>query len=177
MNPSAISTSPEEFVDHLRLLSVARQTRKESLRATNPPRQILSAAERREIFAKTSGRCHICGGTIEGAWHADHVLAHSGGGEHCVDNYLPAHALCNSYRWDYSSEEFQHILKLGVWIRTQIERRSRIGQSAAKQFVSYEVARVKRRRSPSKLDTNPNSAETVKGAAEARNEPSDCTHG
>jgi hypothetical protein len=97
---------------------------KRHFKATKRTRQMLSAAERRQILAKTAGRCHICGGAIEGAWHADHVLAHSGGGGHIADNYLPAHALCNNYRWDYSSEEFQYILKLGVWIRTQIERKS-----------------------------------------------------
>ena len=29
-----------------------------------------------------------------------------------MDNYLPAHATCNNYRWDYTAAEFQEILKL-----------------------------------------------------------------
>jgi hypothetical protein len=53
------------------------------------------------------------------------------GGAHSVDNFLPAHALCNNYRWDYSAEEFQYILKLGVWIRTQIEQETQLGRHAA----------------------------------------------
>lgn len=75
-----------------------------------------------ECRAKTGGPCHICGGLIDGRWQADHVLAYSGGGGHAADNYLPAHELCSIYRWDYLAEEFQEILKLGVWARTQIER-------------------------------------------------------
>jgi hypothetical protein len=95
----------------------------------------------------TGKRCHICGGKIVGdKWQADHVLAHSGGGLHALDNYLPAHALCNNYRWDYSAEEFQHILKLGVWIRTQIERGTPVGKMAARQFLSHEKSRLKRRK-------------------------------
>jgi hypothetical protein len=77
---------------------------------------------------------------------ADHVLAHSGGGEHDVDNYLSAHALCNNYRWDYSADEFQYILKLGVWLRTQIELAKPVGRLAAKHFVAHEKKRQGRRR-------------------------------
>jgi hypothetical protein len=136
----------DEFADLLGSLHAARKQRQEKFRAAKPTRQILSAAERREILAKTAGRCHICGGAIEGAWQADHVLAHSGGGSHIADNYLPAHALCNNYRWDYSSEEFQHILKLGVWIRTQIERKSSIGRTVATAYLAYDAGRARRRR-------------------------------
>src|SRR5713101_7117472 len=103
----------DEFANLLGTLHATRKERQKTFRAAKRTRQILSATERREILPKTAGRCHICGVAIEGAWQADHVLAHSGGGGHIADNYLPAHALCNNYRWDYSSEEFQHILKLG----------------------------------------------------------------
>jgi len=61
------------------------------------------------VFKKTSGRCHICGGSIDGKWQADHVFSHSVGGAHTANNYLPAHALCNNYRWDHSADEFQAI--------------------------------------------------------------------
>jgi hypothetical protein len=59
---------------------------------------------------------------------------------------LPAHFLCNNYRWDYSAEEFQQILKLGVWIRTQIERESTVGRLAARYFLVHETARQRRRK-------------------------------
>lgn len=81
-------------------------------------------------------------------WQADHVLAHSGGGGHSLQNYLPAHAVCNNYRWDYGPQEFQAILKLGVWLRTQIERGTKIGALAGESFVKHERIRVGRRRTP-----------------------------
>jgi hypothetical protein len=99
-------------------------------------------------LGSTRKRCHICGGEIapDERWQADHVLAHSGGGAHATDNYLPAHALCNNYRWDYLPEEFQLILKLGVWVRTQVERGTSIGIAVGEAFVAHERHREARRR-------------------------------
>jgi hypothetical protein len=59
---------------------------------------------------------------------------------------LPAHALCNNYRWDYTAEEFQHVLKLGVWLRTQIERKTPLGLQAAKAFLTHEAIRIGRQK-------------------------------
>jgi len=106
----------------------------------------LSRAERDEILRKTDGRCHICGGVIRGEWHADHVLARSVGGEHKIENYLPAHRTCNNYRWDYLAEEFELILKLGVWARTQIELNTRVGQEICSRFEKHEAKRRARRK-------------------------------
>lgn len=111
-----------------------------------PGRRSLSAKHRAAILEKTGGRCHICGGRIEGKWHADHVLAHSRSGEHAVDNYLPAHATFNNYRWDYLPEEFQLIMKLGVWARTQIEKETKPGRVVAEGFLAAERVREGRRR-------------------------------
>jgi 5-methylcytosine-specific restriction endonuclease McrA len=114
--------------------------------STRQPRTSLTAAERHQVLAKTSGRSHICGGEIEhDRWQADHVMAHSAGGNHDVDNYLPAHSICNNYRWDYLPEEFRYILKLGVRARTQIERGTIVGNDVASAFAGHETRRVKRR--------------------------------
>ncbi len=110
-----------------------------------PREQRLTVAERAEILRKTGRRCHICGGAISGSWQADHVLAHSGGGTHAADNYLPAHPTCNNYRWDYLPEEFEVILNLGVWARTQVERGSPVGAAIARGFSGRERQRLKRR--------------------------------
>jgi hypothetical protein len=146
LNPATTPTNVDQFAELLLSLRVARQKSKDRYRNIKQRRRSLSALQRAEVFQKTAGRCHICGGTIEGAWQADHVLAHSGGGTHVSDNYLPAHTLCNNYRWDYSSAEFQQILKLGVWLRTQIERKTQIGKIAAKLYLMHEALREKRRR-------------------------------
>ncbi|MBX3302227.1 MAG: HNH endonuclease [Nitrospira sp.] len=97
MGPSTLPSSPDAFAALLHDLRLVRRNRKYAVRTSNRARQALSATVRSAIFAKTGGRCHVCGGLIEGAWHADHVFPYSSGGGHAEDNYLPARALCNNY--------------------------------------------------------------------------------
>lgn len=111
-----------------------------------PRRERLSAAERGEILRKTGAKCHICGGEILGSWEADHVLAHSAGGRPTAENYLPAHSVCNNCRWDYLPDEFQLILKLGVWARTQVEKGTDVGRAIEQRFTRCESARIRRRK-------------------------------
>ena len=108
-------------------------------------RPSLTRSEREKVLAKTGRRCHICGGEIEEKnWHADHVLAHTAGGAHDIENYLPAHRLCNQYRCNCLPEEVQWILKIGVWARTMMERRSLLGEQMCEAFTAYEVNRESR---------------------------------
>jgi 5-methylcytosine-specific restriction endonuclease McrA len=138
-----MKSPPDLRVHFIDLRSMRRQGKRDSVRR---PRISLTAAERVQVLAKTAGRCHICGGKVEEErWQADHVIAHSAGGAHEVDNYLPAHSICNSYRWAYLPEEFQYILKLGVWARAQIERGTTLGNNVARAFAGHETRRVKRR--------------------------------
>ena len=136
--------SERRFAVRLRTLRQERRTRRLQLR-TQVVRKNLTRAQRKHVFSKTAGRCHICGGRIYGPWHADHVFSHSLGGPHAADNYLPAHPICNNYRWFYGTEEFQWILKLGVWLRTQIEKQTALGRLAAKAFCSHHRKRAGRR--------------------------------
>jgi hypothetical protein len=54
------------------LRSKRRQGKRNSVRR---PRSSLTAAERRQVLAKTSGRCHICGGKVEDeGWQADQSM-------------------------------------------------------------------------------------------------------
>jgi len=132
------------LIDELRL---RRRAIKAASRQTVKARAALTNAQRAQVLAKTDKRCHICGGTIsESTWHADHVFPHSSGGAHSVDNYLPAHAVCNNYRWDYTPEEYQLILKLGVWLKGEILRETNIGTQAAEKFVKKQASVAKRRR-------------------------------
>jgi 5-methylcytosine-specific restriction endonuclease McrA len=129
------------------LLELRGERKEGKRRSIRESRRALTAAERREVLAKTSGSWHICGGRIlEQRWQADHVIPHSAGGAHEVDNYLPAHSSCNNYRWDYLPEEFQLIMRLGVWARTQIERGTRVGNEVAAAFSGHDVRRLKRRK-------------------------------
>ena len=97
-------------------------------------RQVLTPNEREKVLEKTDKRCHLCGGEATNGKQlvADHVLPHASGGEHKIDNYLAAHDFCNRKRWMYSPEEFQMILKLGVWARHEMEKRTPIGKKMFK---------------------------------------------
>src|SRR5688572_16479932 len=119
------STEAKALIAHVQGLHALRRERKSA--AGRRRRKALSEEERQRVWEKTAGKCHVCGGDVGPDWKADHVLAHSGGGIHSADNYLPAHPLCNNYRWDYLAEELQLILRLGVWAKTQIERETQIG--------------------------------------------------
>jgi hypothetical protein len=90
-------------------------------------------------------------------WQADHLSAHSRGGPHAIDNYLPAHSSCNRYRWVYGPEEFLGILRLGVWLRTHIIRKTTLGKIAEKAFIKYDCVRKSRSK---KQDAAPNPTST-----------------
>jgi 5-methylcytosine-specific restriction endonuclease McrA len=136
-----------DFAQELRDLRIQRRNRVHSGRATRARRRPLTSAERNEVLQKTAGRCHICGGEIkDNAWEADHVIAHSTGGIHWVHNYLPAHSTCNNYRWNYDTEEFQWILKLGVWIRTEIANEKRDALAVGQRFCDHHRNRAARRK-------------------------------
>ena len=135
-------TSVDDLVTLLRTL---REHRRQS-RTRRPRRQRLTAAERDHVARKTGRKCHLCGGDLGDAWEADHVHSHSAGGTHRVDNYLPAHAACNNYRWDYLPDEFLWALKIGVWARLVIEKQSPLGQAMAASFVAAEQRRARRSR-------------------------------
>src|SRR5690606_35137813 len=129
------------YAELLTSLRSERRRLKAQRKARSTPRIVLSKSEREVVLKKTAGRCHICGGAIDGTWQADHVLAHSVGGGGSVDNYLPAHAACNNYRWDYTAAEFQEILKIGVWARSQDEKGPSIGCAMASKIATYEAKR------------------------------------
>jgi 5-methylcytosine-specific restriction endonuclease McrA len=140
-------TDAKAFAAELRRLRTARRNGVAISKASARKRVPLTKAQRAEVLRKAGGRCHICGGLIDGAdWEADHVFAHCSGGTHSLDNYLPAHSICNNYRWHYGTQEFQWILKLGVWLRTKIETRKKIGLEAASHFIAHERRRAKRRK-------------------------------
>lgn len=139
----------ESFAAELRRLRAARRDGVAASNIKARRRIPLTKAQRAEVLRKAGGRCHICGGAIGGSdWEADHVFAHCTGGTHSLDNYLPAHSICNNYRWYYGTQEFQWILKLGVWLRTQIETKKKIGLEAAKHFITHERRRARRRKPP-----------------------------
>ena len=131
------------FTRRIKLLRARRKTRKQKATRTYS----LSPASKKIILLKTGHTCHICGGRVTiRTFHADHVKAHSSSVNNRIDNFLPACALCNNYRWFYEPEELKWILKLGVWLKTKIEKESPIGMQAAELFISYDKNRRARRK-------------------------------
>ena len=110
MRDEWVPENTEKYSAYLKEHREARGKMKAETKSQSRKRKALSSEEREIVLKKTERKCHVCGGPIDGYWDADHVLAHSGGGDHSVDNYLPAHRTCNNYRWDYLPEEFQEIL-------------------------------------------------------------------
>jgi len=54
------------------------------------------ASVRQRILDREGGRCHICGGAIDGkGWHADHVPPLKDGGENRESMIRPAHDKCH----------------------------------------------------------------------------------
>ena len=91
-------------------------------------RATLSPTERAVVKCKTDGRCHICGGPLRKKWPADHVLPHGRGGQHAVENYLPACNVCNRLRWGYSPDEIKEILQTGIYARNAIQHDTKVGR-------------------------------------------------
>ena len=146
MRDDWVPQTAKRLSNYLFRLREKRRSQVAANRKDRARRSGLTKNQRERILRKTNSRCHICGGKIKGKWQADHVLSYSSGGEHAEDNYLPAHSTCNNYRWHYSPEEFQEIMKLGIWIKTQIINQTSVGTQAADKYVKYEQNRIKRRK-------------------------------
>ena len=150
MGATRLFKNADQFATYLATLRRKRRKRELEIRSRGPKRQSLTPSERQTIMKKTGGRCHICGEEIQGKWSADHVSPRAQGGSHGTDNYLPSHPICNQYRWFFGPEEFQWILKLGVWFRTQIQRKKPAALILADGFLLHEKSRDRRRRKKGK---------------------------
>ncbi len=112
-------------------------------------RNTLSKDDRLRIYEKTEGNCHVCGCILEkDGFEADHVVPKTLGGNDSVDNFLPACSTCNSYRWNYSPEEIQWILKLGVWLKTKMLIDHNNFSDVIEEFIADEIIRENRRKLP-----------------------------
>lgn len=141
-----LPSSHEDLPNRFRQLRKERDQRnaKQPLQA----RQHRAKLDRSAILEKTAGRCHICGGHIAPGsyWEADHVFPSSGGGPSDIGNYLSAHGLCNTAKWDQSGEELQWVLKIGVWAKKQMEDDAGLGHQMLKAFWEHEQKRVMRQK-------------------------------
>lgn len=71
--------------------------RKARLRAA----PVVEMIDRQYIWSRDGGRCHLCGGAADpAAWHLDHLVPLSKGGEHSARNVRVSHPTCNLRRGD-----------------------------------------------------------------------------
>lgn len=130
----------------IKLILSLRDNRRIS-KVRDAKRLVLSKKQRETVWAKTDGRCHVCGIEIElNNFHADHVKSHITGGVHAENNYLPSCSICNNLRWHYSSEEVQLIMKMGRWLKTKLVEDSEESLSLANQFVKDDMALRRKRK-------------------------------
>ena len=152
MNRASIPGSVEELAGVLEAFKKRRYAAKAAVKASQSQaaKRAATAADRPTIFARTGGKCHVCGGQMKFTddWEADHVVAHSGGGTSDADNFLPAHRRCNFYRWDRPQDEFEYVWALGNWLQREVEGQTGIGRQAAAEFAAYEDRRKRRRKTP-----------------------------
>lgn len=130
-----IINNPDELSE---LLYELHMTRKR-LNQKYPRKNRLTKNQRLQILEKTGFKCHVCGEKIvDGKFQADHVESHARGGLGVVDNFLPSCSTCNNFRWHYLPEEIHWVLKLGVYAKTQIEKKSALGINFADSFLKYD---------------------------------------
>ena len=145
MNELPYIDNSEIFKREIKRLIAEREKNK----TKSERKYLLTKKERYSIWDKTDGKCHICGRDInKDKFEVDHVKTHSSGGNNNVENFLAACRTCNNYRWHYSSEEIQWILKIGVWAKTKINHNDKLGNIIADSFIKKEVDRENRRKKP-----------------------------
>lgn len=132
-------------VDQWRKKLVKLHNERKQLKSAHGKRKQLTQGQRMEILHKTGGKCHVCGVSLkQNTFQADHVVAHIHQGGHLVENYLPACATCNNYRWHYLPEELQIILKVGIWARAEMEKGTTLGASMSQKYLKKELNRTRR---------------------------------
>jgi 5-methylcytosine-specific restriction endonuclease McrA len=63
-------------------------------------RKSFNKKQRAAVFESTGGVCYLCKGTIKvgEAWHIEHKLALSYGGDNEPENLAPAHVKCHAVK-------------------------------------------------------------------------------
>ncbi len=144
MNELPFINDPLALASHFAEIKAIRVSKKQKVKR----KYILSKKDKILILEKTNYKCHVCGGSVSlDAFEADHVEVHSSSANNKIDNFLPACRTCNNYRWFYEPDEIKWILKLGVWLKTQITNGSITGKLVAEKFIQHEIKRVDRRKS------------------------------
>lgn len=75
-------------------------------------------------------------------------MPHRLGGKGHVDNYLPICKECNRLRWCYPPEVIRLIMRLGIYLKTEIRRETPIGETILLLLLKKLRGNRRRRSSP-----------------------------
>ena len=103
--------SPDELAKRLQSLHKERSELQQKRKQEKQKRRhSLNAGERGKVLEKTGSHCHLCGGQVgeitegeleeERKFVVDHIVPWASGGDDSLDNFLPAHGLCNGSERD-----------------------------------------------------------------------------
>ncbi len=109
-------------------------------------------AEKEKIYNKTSGVCHICGIKLSPDSFSITASTTTNG-----ETFLPACKACKRMHDNYLPEEIKWILKIGLWVKTQIEYETEIGNMVSgelTEIAKYGEYKRKNPRNPIELDTS-----------------------
>lgn len=107
----------------------------------------LTPSLRKEVWAKTRGTCHVCGGRAGRRWQADHVVPHQLGGKRSADNYLPICRECNGLRWSHRPKVIRLIIRMGVYAKREIRHATPLGEQMIRLVLRRLRSNRKRRKS------------------------------
>lgn len=141
----------KEFLSaELRRLNKLRSDKKKE----RPKTKNLKKSNKKEVFNKTQGICHICGCELEPEKFS---ITSSFGKENSVENSLPACQSCKRICDNYLPSEIKWILKIGLWVKTQVEYETEIGKDIAAEIIEREKESEQKRkvkREPLEIDAS-----------------------
>ena len=120
---------------------------------------MFSNEQLKKIFERTDGHCHFCGdilifekygykdiNDLDGAWESDHIIQKAKGGNKNENNCLPACVRCNRLRWHYKGNDLRDLIFLGIIVKDEIKKNSKIGEEIFILKEKREKLNEKRRR-------------------------------
>ena len=117
-------------------------------------RKLISLKEKKIVFQKTGGRCHICAKRLKfdaksgeiGRWQVDHILPKKRGGKDSLNNYLPICVKCNRLRWCFGPRTIKKHLNMGVIACRLVKNKTHLGKELHKIHLQNRLANKKRRK-------------------------------
>lgn len=141
------------YIDRPEVLSAEFRRLKEERLASNSKKKIsrTSKQQKEEILDSTNSVCHMCGIHLT----IDDFSITSSIGVDFVEKKMPACLSCKKIYDRYLPDEIRWAMKIGLWVRTQIDFETDLGNEIALRIIEeekYRESRRKNKREPLKID-------------------------